>query len=122
MAFMKNFSSPTQRTGEIGENLSVKYLETNGYFVKDRNFANKYGEIDIVAQKGDKWYFFEVKTGKKSGFINPAENLTEAKLSKFRISVQHYCMLHHIKNYTMQGIIVLLDPLGRGDIEILDLW
>lgn len=89
----------------------------------ERNVANKFGEIDIIAKSHGLHYFFEVKAGKSGGFINPAENLTKEKLRKFSISVEHYCLTHKIKDYKVQGIVVLLPRIeGREEkVELVDL-
>ncbi len=57
----------SKKTGLLGENIAVKYLEQKGYRVLDRNYINRYssgpqkGEIDIVAKKEDVLVFVEVK-------------------------------------------------------------
>ena len=58
----KVFTSITQKTGEIGENIAVKFLVKHGFSILDRNYTKKWGEIDIVARKDDKLYFIEVKS------------------------------------------------------------
>jgi len=58
----KVFTSKTQKTGEIGENIAVKFLVKHGYTIIDRNYTKKWGEIDIVAEKHEKLYFIEVKS------------------------------------------------------------
>lgn len=58
----KVFTSKTQKTGEIGENIAVKFLVKHGYSVIDRNYTKKWGEIDIIAEKQGKLYFIEVKS------------------------------------------------------------
>ena len=118
---MKVFTSKTQKIGEKGEDEAVSYLKKQGFRIVERNIANKFGEIDIVAKKAGKYYFFEVKAGQKGGFVNPAENLTKAKLGKFLISVEHYVLVHNIKEYRAQGIIVLFRQ-GSVSVEILDLF
>ncbi len=63
--FGKNFKKePTekQRIGQIGEDFACQYLEKNGYKVLERNYLKKWGEIDIVAKKGNKLHFVEVKS------------------------------------------------------------
>ncbi len=99
------------------------FLMKHGFSIVERNVANKYGEIDIVAKKKDIYYFFEVKAGMQGSWFNPAENLTKAKLRKLLISVEHYCLTCNIREYRVQGIIVLL-PRGDGGevkIELIDL-
>ncbi len=58
----KVFTSGTQKIGEIGEDVAVKFLMKHGFLVLDRNYTKKWGEIDIVAQKGKTLYFIEVKS------------------------------------------------------------
>ncbi|HEV7702367.1 MAG TPA: YraN family protein [Candidatus Paceibacterota bacterium] len=58
----KVFTSDKQKIGEIGENIAEKFLVKQGFFVIDRNYTKKWGEIDIVAQKDNKLYFIEVKS------------------------------------------------------------
>lgn len=48
--------------GEIGENCACEYLKKNGFSVVERNYLKKWGEIDIVAKKGKKIHFVEVKS------------------------------------------------------------
>ena len=119
-SMIRIFTSKTQQIGEKGEEMAKVFLMKQGFTVIEQNVANKYGEIDIVAKKSNLWYFFEVKAGKKSSFFNPAENLTEKKIRKFRISVEHYTLIHSIKNYKMQGVIVLIGA-GGSKVEIIDI-
>ncbi len=121
---MKQFTSKTQKIGEIGEEKACEFLMKHGFTVLERNVANKFGEIDIVAKSHGTHYFFEVKTGRKGGWLNPAENLTKEKLRKFLISVEHYCLLKGIKDYNAQGIVVILekiDPQSPAKVELIDI-
>lgn len=111
------FTSKTQQIGEKGEEIAVKFLKKQGFKVVERNVHSRNGEIDIVAKKKKLFYFFEVKTGMAGSWFNPAENLTKEKLWKFSRSVEYYCLKHRIKDYKIQGIIVLLP----GSVEIIDL-
>jgi len=113
------FTSKTQSLGERGENEAVAFLMKQGFSILDRNVPNKFGEIDIVAQKDKITYFFEVKAGNQ-GSINPAENLHPAKLRKFLISAEYYALSHNLKEYRAQGIIVLFHDDASASIEILD--
>ena len=121
-SFMKQFTSKTQKIGEYGEEQAVVFLKKQGFSIVDRNVSNKYGEIDIIGKKGTIYYFFEVKAGKYGGFVNPAENLTPAKLRKFLISVEHYCFIHKVRDYRVQGIIVLLKNEKMYSVECIDIY
>lgn len=117
---MKQFTSKSQKIGEIGEERACMFLVKQGFSILERNIANKFGEIDVVAKKKEVFYFFEVKTGKSGSWFNPAENLTKKKLRKFLISVEYYVLTNKIKDYRTQGVIVLLDG-EDAKIEIIDL-
>ena len=53
----KVFTSDSQRTGEIGENIAVRFLMKHGFSILERNYTKKWGEIDIIAKKDGKIYF-----------------------------------------------------------------
>ena len=119
---IKIFGSKPQKQGEKGEEIAVNFLKKNGFKVIERNVPNKYGEIDIVAIKDKIYYFFEVKTGVVGSGINPAENLTGSKIRKFLVSVEHYELIHNIRDYRVQGILVLQKPDGTYVVETIGLF
>ncbi|MEX0869934.1 MAG: YraN family protein [Candidatus Spechtbacterales bacterium] len=50
-----------KNTGEIGEDVAVKYAKQQGWKILARNFRKPWGEIDIVARDKKKIIFIEVK-------------------------------------------------------------
>lgn len=54
----------TQRSalGQHGEDRAVRYLESKGYTIIERNYHCRHGEIDIIAHDGGDLVFVEVKT------------------------------------------------------------
>ncbi|MBY0328477.1 YraN family protein, partial [Patescibacteria group bacterium] len=115
---IKQFTSYTQRLGEKGEEYAVTHLEKEGFLVVGRNIANKYGEIDIVAHKKKHYYFYEVKSGRQGGWFNPADNMSPKKIGKFLVSVEHYCLVHRIKQYTVGLLVVRLCETTIDDSTI----
>ncbi|MDE6093431.1 MAG: YraN family protein, partial [Muribaculaceae bacterium] len=55
-------------TGSRGEDMAVSYLVAHGYDIVDRNWRMNHLELDIVASKGSRLFFVEVKT-RTSTFI-----------------------------------------------------
>lgn len=101
-------SNPTQKQviGKIGEDCACKYLQKKGYTIIDRNYLKKWGEIDIVAKKGSKVHFIEVKSVSREinreaggGVIHetkdgyrPEDNVHPQKLLRLGRTVQSYLL------------------------------
>lgn len=108
----KVFTSETQKTGEIGENIAVRFLMKHGFSVLDRNYTKKWGEIDIVAEKANKLYFIEVKSVSRETldtFIpksyndsddryehRPEDNMHPWKLKRLSRTIQTYLLSKNV--------------------------
>ncbi len=51
-----------QQFGIAGEERVAQYLTEHGFSILARNYQKQYGELDLVALKGDVLAFVEVKT------------------------------------------------------------
>ncbi len=97
---MKKFVSNSQKIGELGESVACKFLVKHGFSILERNYTKKWGEIDIIAQKGEKRYFIEVKSvscetlpdfSKENPFMKrPEENMHPWKMKRLRRIVETY--------------------------------
>jgi len=68
-----------RKTGSFYEDKAASYLETQGYRILERNYRDRNGEIDLIAEDGSALVFVEVKY--RSTAINgePAEAVTIRK-------------------------------------------
>lgn len=73
-----------RQTGRSGESLAAQALEQKGYTILEQNFANKFGEIDIIAEQKDTLIFVEVKTKIGTNFGLPEEMISKGKLRRVR--------------------------------------
>lgn len=53
------------------ESYAITFLEENDYRILERNFHSSYGEIDIIAKKGNVIVFFECKYRSGKGYGDP---------------------------------------------------
>jgi len=115
---MKNFTSNTQKIGELGEGLACNYLVELGFIILERNYTRKWGEIDIIAQKGEILYFVEVKSKSVSNldFVfdqtnRPEDNMHPWKLKRLSRTIQTYLIHKRIGNtpWQLDLLIVYLD-------------
>lgn len=79
-----------RETGRLAEDLAAAALGKKGYKILERNFSNRFGEIDIIAQDGDTLVFVEVKAKKGLDFGSPEEMINPSKLSRVRRMAEVY--------------------------------
>lgn len=117
----------TREKGRIGEQIACIYLEKHGYFVIQRNYLKKYGEIDIIALKDGVVNFFEVKSvidkGNSKGYRSE-DNVHELKLRKLRRVIQSYLDSKHYgidAEFKFHVITVrTIEATGKSYVRILE--
>ncbi len=73
-----------RKTGDLGEDAAVTFLFKKNYEILERNFSNKFGEIDIIAKDKNTLVFVEVKTKTGEEFGLPEEMVGKGKLFRIR--------------------------------------
>ena len=68
--------------GNRGERKAAGFLRRQGFRIIARQYANKYGEIDLIARDGDSIVFVEVKTRRSDAAGLPVEAVTTDKQRK----------------------------------------
>jgi len=109
--------------GKKGEDLAAAYLEEMGWKIVDRNWRyRRVGEIDIVAVEPSKGsgtlVFCEVKSKTGTGYGEPLESITRAKLSRLH-RLAYLWMSTHETGYDkvrIDAIGVLAPPGGPQTI------
>ena len=84
--------------GKHGEDLAVRHLESLHYTILARNFRQKRGEIDIIAQDGTTLVFIEVKTRTAAASYFPAEAVTRSKQMQISRAAQQYLLRQRHRN------------------------
>ncbi len=68
--------------GRYGEEIAVEYLKSLGCEILKRNYVGAHGEIDVIAKKGSKLMFVEVKTRRNTNFGYPSDAVNYQKQRK----------------------------------------
>ena len=79
-----------KEVGRRGEQAAADYLVKKGWEVIARNFAIRYGEIDLVCRDGEVTVFVEVKTKKGLAFGRPEEMFTRGKYERVKRMAEAY--------------------------------
>lgn len=108
-----------REVGDFGEEITSKYLEKNGYRILDRNYSKPFGEIDIIAIKGDVISFVEVKTRKSDDFAYAAEAVDFYKQERIKRASQAFLMERKLTDFLISFDIseVYLDTRKINYIE-----
>ena len=132
MLFMKHDNRTSKRIlGDLGESIACEYLLKHGFEILDKNYLRKWGEIDIVAKKGNLIRFIEVKsvscvtlpavtqetnrsktdmsvrsTNPKDWF-RPEDNVHPQKLKRLARTMQTYLLEKKINNEWQLDIITV---------------
>ena len=127
---MKRFTSKTQKTGEIGEDIACRFLVKRGFKIVERNYTKRWGEIDIVAKKAKRLHFLEVKTvscdlGSLGGHTySPEEKVDRRKLIRISKALKSYLAERRVSRETdwqIDVLTVLLDLKNKqAKVEMID--
>ena len=90
MRFSPKAGSFKLTLGERGEMAAWGYLLENGYKILEKNYRCKIGEIDVIARKGKRLVFIEVKTRISERYGPPEESVHRMKQKKIAQTAQWY--------------------------------
>lgn len=76
--------------GNAAEQDAAAFLKSKGFEILEKQYRNRFGEIDIIAKDGDEIVMVEVKARKDHEFGYPEESVTKSKLRKIAIVAEHY--------------------------------
>ncbi len=117
---MANFIH-TRAHGLCGEARVARYLEDRGFTILARNYAQRYGEIDLIAQAKDLVVFVEVKM-RTNNEVDPGELVHRSKQRKLILTAKRYLASHYADNvsYRFDVACVMGDQANAEIIYLAD--
>ena len=106
-----------KQVGNDGEQKSCDYLLEQGFFIVERNYRTKDGEVDIIALKEDVLVFVEVKTLPSGNSETLLKELNARKLK--RIIKTSKCFLTKYRQYSNNYIrfdVIVIDMPGFPEV------
>lgn len=76
--------------GSLGEERAADFLRKNKVCILERNYRNRFGEIDIVAKDGNYLVFVEVKYRSNTHYGHPLEAVGFYKQTKIKKMAAFY--------------------------------
>lgn len=95
--------------GKKGETIAAEWLEQNGYAILARNWRNRTGEIDIIAQEDGCIVFVEVKTLPHTNIEDLDIIINKKKRTKICQTAKHFLVNNRKYNtmYIRFDVIIL---------------
>ncbi len=108
------------KNGALGEAFAAEYLQKQGYAILETNFRTRFGEIDIIAQKGDVLAFVEVKTRAATMLAAPEAAVTFAKQKKLIMAAMQYLQMHPV-DLQPRFDVVAITTASKTAFSVLEL-
>ncbi len=92
----------TREIGNKYEDKSVETLVREAYKILERNYQNRFGEIDIIAEKNKEIVFIEVKYRKTNKFGYGYEAVDRRKIIKILKLANYYIQSKKYQDYKIR--------------------
>lgn len=101
-----------QGIGAWGEERAAGYLRLHGWRIEERNYACRFGEIDLIAVRRGVISFVEVKTRKDASHGEAREFVTAYKQQRLRATASLYLAEHETELQPRFDVIEIYAPKG----------
>lgn len=122
---MKHFLTQKQQIGKLGEDKACEFLVKKGFKIVERNYWQKWGEIDVIARKENDLRFVEVKTVSRpfdfaqgregNDDYEPEDNLHPWKRKRLRRVIETYILSKDLDDeidWQVDAITIYLNQTG----------
>lgn len=106
--------------GERGEEQAARFLVSQGYEIRDRNWRFHGFEIDIVAETPEFIVFVEVKTRTSTQWGNPEDFVGKARQRRMIEAANHYLIENDIDKPARFDIIGVVWNGKQFETEHID--
>ncbi len=106
--------------GNAAEDAAVGFLEAKGYQVLERNYKNKFGEIDIIGRQNGIICFVEVKARHSINQGLPQEAVSAAKQRKIsKVAVSYLKSKNLLDSPARFDVLALLYVDDHPEISLI---
>lgn len=103
--------------GSWGEKKAQNYLINNNYAIVEKNFRNRWGEVDLIAIQGEFLVFIEVKTRKSLSFGQPESSINYRKKEKIRKLANYYLLKNDYSDLQVRFDVITIMISNDSNIK-----
>jgi putative endonuclease len=107
-----------QQDGNRAEDAAAQLMVALGYRIRHRNFRCRYGELDIVAERGETVAFVEVRMWSNAALGDPSLTVSRTKQRKVVRAALHYQFAHDLRRKMLRFDVISV--VGRGEDAQVD--
>lgn len=106
--------------GRRGEDLALRYLESRGLRLLERNYRCRGGEIDLVMLDGATLALIEVRSRSSAGYGGAAASVGVRKQRSFTLAARHLMLTRpEFRKLAARFDVVAVDrPEGSGEVVV----
>ena len=117
---MRN-SGNTKILGKAGEDAAAAFYAQKGFSIIERNFRTRFGEIDIILEKGDLLVFSEVKGIFGGNAEILADKLGPRKRRKIIETAKYFLQNHRqYSNKIIRFDVVVVGLAGFESVHLIE--
>jgi len=107
--------------GEEAEEFACRYLKSKGYYILERNYSCRFGEIDIIAKDAKTICFIEVKARTNISFGPPFIFVTAQKQSRIKKTALFFIATRKLSslNYRFDVVSIVKNKKGSFEVELI---
>lgn len=106
-----------KQKGAAAEVAAATFLVERGFTILDRNWRNRTGEIDIIANDSGTLVFVEVRSRSgTSTYGTPSESVNHRKIIQVRSIAQQY--IHYKKSYDIPIRFDVIAVILKSDLSV----
>lgn len=103
-------------TGKWGEDIACETLISKGYAITERNLRIGNYEIDIIAMKGNRIIFIEVKT-RTDSYVDPLEAIDNKKITRMSRAADAYIRNSGLRHEAQFDIVIVIGTPEQYRVE-----
>ena len=104
-------------TGKKGEDLAADFLQNEGFQILERNWKNRFEEIDIIALENELLVIVEVKTRSSLAFGKPEESVGLRKQRLLVNAAEAYIKKYNSERETRFDIVSVVTNGTGANIQ-----
>jgi putative endonuclease len=103
----------TAVVGGEAEAAAARFLEQEGWHILVRNWRCRWGELDLVAERGEVLAFVEVRMRSTAAWGDPAHTVSRAKQRKVVRAALHFLAAFRVPPRVLRFDVISI--VGRGE-------